>query len=1147
MVGAIPENNILPEDLKKLLEQLQEQERYVLSQIQRAFAYSEKDKEDLKYVIETIKKIEARMKALGDAKAGEFRNEDLAKTVKGTNTKLNRAQKFVDSLHDSDVDPKDLEVVYNNFSQLSELHGKITSRYDEYLTLATDVIKEKNARRNENIKKELTGKESEILGLTETFNSLYKVITTYKPTRAAFIELKKKEVNVAKTTVEEAVENTDIEEHKLANSRENIDRVKVISNFKTNLQASKTAEYIEVPFFASLEHLYDDTHQRIRADKYQEFITGLTGVNVSEINLSEYNPAEIDKLEDLLETKYLGSLDEKEVTHLDREIDEDPKVNIRLSGKVKENVTQRNESKSGIAASLASTKVNLAIATDPYLSRGNDLIRAKQVETAFNKIESGQFKAGIIDLTRLQSTDQFRQDIPGVVKIALKEEVVRAYEGIGSKFSEKLEESRIGRGIKMKRNQISTFVTNKSTFLKEQKRKSKKSDGIMGLVFKFLVKKIVDSSVNFIKSGIKVLKTTSLASRMGNFFSTNTVGQKMQSAATSTLKLAKNVVKLPGEMKNGLFAQYDKVYKIVDNKFVPVIKPAYHAALDVGHVGKTLLKKAPIGAVYGGGAMFLASALGVPTSMLMPIFAGATIAGAGLETIDSLMHTPLPRTPIRPIAWLQKQGSAIYKDPTTKVFSNDIVKNNPEAAAKLAKAGGNAYGSTGARLFSSAKTGLMTALVAGALAGFLGINPIVATAGTFGLVTSAKYILRTNRGQAIAGRLLSGKYGSYLSRLSGLPFNRLVFQIGNTRVMANLIQDLYDNFTNVHRGSPGLALKDFFKDNFVFKSGGSLLETILLKFTTLNNYLSMMGYVSGMSALNRSLLGLMSKVFVGRGLAALFPSAATANLTFLPKVLLAIRGAALTGIFSAIGSVAGLAILAALGVPITGIGAAIGATVGSVVGFGVGVLIAGSATVASLGAGAPLSAIIVTASSAAFTALGGWIGSLFDKVAGATINSVMAIVGGINALFSLIDLALNGISTRKIASMSISLALALPALTALLDYSSQGQVESNSTIPTPTVVVSYNKYPDIRVINNSGFELNNDEVEDLLTGFHHITKDSNYKNKYLVLTNRDDSEVKIEDDLLIVSISVSELEPIARVEELISSIDIKSPEKISLN
>ena len=1141
--------NITIEELKQLLKELREQEAYLVSQLAKASALTESDKEDLKYIEETTKKIEDRIKALGDEKAGEYRNEDLAKSLVNAGKRLDRAQRFVDSLHDSDIDAKDLEFIYNNFSQLQELHNKITAGYDNYLELASEFIKEKNSRRKDNVKENLSRTEAEILSLIESFNTLYKTITTYKPTRAKFIELKKKEVNVPKTPIEDAVEKTDPKDHQLLSSRENIDRVKVINSFKRNLEAAKTEKYIEVPYFASLKHLYDDTQQRVSADNYKQFISELTGVNLHELNLGKFNQDDIDKLQDLLETKYLGSLDDKEITFLDRELEEEPELNLQLSSKVKDHLSVRKDARSGVTSGLTDTRINLAIATDPYLAKGNDLLRAKQIELATNKIESGQYMSGILDLTRLQRTDQFREDLPNVLKTALKDEIEQTYIRAGTKLSDVMEESKAGKSIKKGRNKISTFIVNKSTFLKKLKRKSKKDKGIGRLIFKFIIKKILEKGTDLIKSGLKVVKSTSLASRMGNWFSTNTVGQKFQSAASSTVKLAKGIVKLPGEMKNGIFANYDKVYKAVDSKYVSVVKPAFNAALDVGSVAKTFMKKVPLGAVYGGGAFFLASALGVPANLLMPILVGGTAIGAGLETIDHIMNTPTPKTMIRPLNWLQKQGSAMYKDPSTKLFSNDIVKNNPEAAVKLAKAGGNAYGSTGARLFTSAKTGLMTALIAGALASMIGINPVLASVGTFGLVTSAKYILKTSRGQAIAGRLLSGKYGSFLSRLSGLPFNRLIYQIGNTRVIASLVQDLYDNFTKTHRGSPGLALRDFYDDNFSFKGKGSLLEIILQKFTTLNNYLGIMGYISGTSFLNRSLLGFMSKVFAGRGLAGFLPAAASSatKLPLLPRVLLSLRNAALPGVFAAIGSVAGLAILAALGVPITGLGAAIGATIGTAVGFGVGTLIAGSATIASLGAGAPLSAVIITASSALFTALGGWIGSLFDSVAGATLNSVMAIVGGINALFSLIDMALNGMSSRRLASMAISLALSLPALTALIDTSAHEQVESNSTIPTPTVVATFNKYPDIKVVNNSGYDLNPKEVVSLMDNFNTLTKDYKFAHKYIVITNRNESEVKIENDLLIVSVSVIELEPINKMQELISTIDNESVEKISSN
>jgi hypothetical protein len=1126
------------EELKSQARQLVVLTDYRNSQIKRY-------EQDLAEINDDIAKIQKKLDMIPNAIVFKEDKENLESLRRNIDSKMNDGSKFYAKLAELSDSIGNFEEIFDIFAELSWQVSTFNEYYDSYIHVIQRAENEPDPDRKAQLIEDSQTYRTELDKTNSATNEAYGNLIDFPATRVIYEEYAKEDVTTL-VSLEEKEDGKIQKATALANSRENVDRAKMLIYIDDYLKTAESGQPVTAPKFTRLSEYYDPETGDVPAEKFPAFFKSLTGVDIS--LYEQENELKAGLLRQEITKRGIKDLNQKEKDQLRKELGQKPEEEqeegersilsyMSLKEEEEYDALDKKQKVKATAKKLLSKADRL---TDPHLGDEVTQQRAVQVHDAFTKLGSGKLN-GILDLTRLPEKENLRVDFLGIVRDHVSDQVM-LYHGdvkkqLSDAISDRVDKSRVGRAVKTKKYQVSTFITDKSTVVKKYKKKAKdKGDGLLKFLIKKLLKESIEKVVDVTKNVIKIAKKTQLAGRVGGWFNSSSIGQKIQAAGTATLKLAKAVIKLPAEFKDGLLMRYNKVYSVVDGKILqPVIKPIVRLGMDMGYVGKTILKKAPYGLIYGGGSAALALALGVPTAALLPVFIGGGALGVGLEVVDSIMNTPTTRTLIRPLRWLQEQGSALYKDPISGRFSNEIIKNNPSLAERLSSTG-NALGTRFGNIFSSVKTGLSAAMIAAVVASVLGINPFIAAGATFVTVASAKLFMRTTTGQRYATQLADGNFGKIASKFGNLPFMRILYQVQNTAIVNRLVQDLVENF----KQNPRTALSSFRKDNFSFSETSGFMSA----FQTFNNYIGLLGYTSGLSFINRfffsSLLTKFLPVgmeqFAGMGLREILRNAGGMGL--FSKLMVGARIAFLPGIVAAAGSITALAIAAALGIPITGLFATIGATVGGILGFGVGALFAGS----TFGAAAPL--IFVT--SGIGTLLGTWIGSLFDKVAENTIGTLFGIVGSIGALFTLIDLAYNGKSLRKMATLSISLALTMPTIGGIIEKASQGQSQADPTIPSPTATALRDQTDiqyigKVKVINKTYEKIAFNQLDTLSNTLQAISQSEQI---FLVISNSQLPSAYVNNQYLVVTLSSKDGRLEEQLKEALSEVNI-STDKLS--
>lgn len=1098
----------------------------------------------------------ARLKKSEKERSGKYNGKDLGEKWKMIAKKMSDATTFRWNLFRSTSDSTVLtdevkQAITEIFSEIIKSYNVLSKYNFEYKALLEKLQNSSDENTKTKLQEEIEDKVSQFNEQEELFNKSYFDFIHFEPTKDFYDEYAQVEVEKNLKTLN--IDLDKLEPPKLANGRENVDRAKLMIYIDDYIRAYKEGRDIPASHFIKLEKYFDKNTDNVLNENFPAFFKDLTGIDFAVFD--QENEVKNDKVRQMLTKHHIKSLNEKERLALKIELTEEDlsKEEEKRPILTYLSVTEKEEDEKseGIVGGLKKrTKklvTDLDYGTDPYLNR-NPLYqkRAREVhETLYGTIlEKGQIRKGLSDLTKITEVESLRNDIPGALKDHVRQKISETKDSIKQKVKDKVESKVLGENINSKGLRITTTIVDKARVLKRKKRKANK---LGKTLTRFIIKRIFDELVGKVvdvaRDAIKFVKNTTAISRMSNYINGSSFGQSLQKFGTAAVEGTKNVARMPGEFVRGLIDKSDLAIKAIKaNRFVV-------AAMDVGHIAKTFVSKAPMGLVYGAGVGSIALSLGASSAALLPVAVGGGLLGMGLDTIDDLMHSPMYRPTSGFLKWIQSQGSALYRNPITGGFSNEIIQNNPELAERLGKVG-NAFGTRSARLFSAAKSGFSAAMIAATIAGFLGINPVVAGLATFGVVTAGKFALRTATGQSIANRLLSSTYGNVLSRLAILPLQRMMFMITGTQVMSTIIEDLVDTMKTER------TLSDLYKDKFSFKD-----KSVVDRFLTVNNYLGIYGYFSNYAFLSRFALGrMMEYILKGGQMEGLIgPSqytgiiqmiktgwgglkASTSLLQVISKLGLALKAAFLPTLLLAGSSLLGIGIASLLGIGVSGIGATIGGVVGGLLGMGIGALLAGG----SAGLLLPLVLVFNTIG----TAIGTWIGSLFDNAISGAVKNVFAIIGGISFIFSLIDIFNNkSLNLRRLTMASMSLALTIPTLGAVLDKASTQQVQSNSTLPTPTVVDAYyrqdGKNSKIQVINNSGFPIKTSELNKLTNQIFANTPQFVDMEKFIILIKEGDSTIYINGNSLIISLSVLEEDPTLVIDELIAKISNEIDQKTS--
>jgi len=277
------------------------------------------------------------------------------------------------------------------------------------------------------------------------------------------------------------------------------------------------------------------------------------------------------------------------------------------------------------------------------------------------------------------------------------------------------------------------------------------------------------------------------------------------------------------------------------------------------------------------------------------------------------------------------------------------------------------------------------------LAPILGISPIIGAAG-LGLASGAAgigvrtVIDNTKYGQTALQALRDSSLlkNGFIRSISQIPLMSLVDLYGIDLWWAQQL----DLIKNRYHGNFGAYLRDHWNllDNPSFLKTVSVFGNLLMAGSTA---FSLMNPLIGNFALR------------------------IANSMFVKGIALSARA---VGAANLVGTLAGTAIAMALGVPI-GPAMLAGAVIGGLAGTVIGV---GLSTALSLGTGG-LAFFFTAGVTAVTSAIGSWIGSLFDKAVGLSGGLFMNFINGMMAIFQMLTLLQQRITLEN--SMSIALSL----------------------------------------------------------------------------------------------------------------------------
>lgn len=1060
-------------------------------------------------------------------------NLDTDKKWKKINKKYIDARKFYISIT-TKIYSKEIEVDTEIIVEIDKLYKELTDSYyylnrilnndyDNYKQLLKTYESETRANQKEKLKDKLEKKGRIIISAETVFNNRYQGLITFKPLEKEYKDFTRKEL---KEKFQEE-EPGNIKRKHIVNSKERIDRVKLILYINKYKQSYLEGKPIPAPPFHGLESYYNK-NGTIDPDKFPKFFKELTGVDFEHFDLE--NDIQTEELRQMLAQDEIDQLKGHELRQLKIDfVEENPydqeeknPLITYISDKEKEEKKEANTTKKKLSRYKKSVVDEVKRSTDPYLSKNPTVQKRAEMMHSIvyeDLLGKGNIRS-LIRLTELPDLESMRPDIIPIFKEYAKEKFNEVTSIISNKVVEKIDKYEIGAKIRTKGKKVAISVIDKSKFVQKHRKQAKKQGlGLIMYIIKKIIERTVGRVVETVKTGYRVVRNSRTVVNTIESIKGTPLARGIQKFATAVSTPIKELV-----TKGRLV--YSNVLK----------NPIVVGAMDAGYVAKTALKNAPKGLLYGAGVSSIALSVGVPIGSIIPVFVGGSLLGIGLGTVNDIMNSPTKRVLSGPLRWLQGQGSALYKDPVSKNFSPDLIKNSPGAQAGKTV---NVMGTRAGRLFGAATSGLSAAMLAATLAGLVGINPLLAAGIAFGTVSTAKFIAQTVAGRKIAEHFING---TGLSKLGMLPLNRLLGHIFNTKIVTNLLQELISSMR------AGRGFGDFFQKNFAFGSNESLAGK-LNNFNILNNYLATIGYFGSYSYIIRTLFGSMLTARVtGMGISGLLgPSSQNSFLNIargiynarvgstgiLRALALGIRGAFAPTLILTASTIISLGIASFLGIAIGGIGATVGSVVGGLIGTGIGL---------ALGVGVwslPLAAGL----NAVGTILGAWIGSFFDKTVDNLTKGLFGFISAIGFMFSLIDILQNKkLSLNRLAMLSLSLSLSLPALTAMIEKGSESQVQADPTKPTPTTVVSsYNDThisSSLSVSNRTDYKLNENEVNKLASLIKSELIIASGINTHLIFSDSSESSAFIEDNTVTLILSVREQNPLEKTSILISNLGL---------
>lgn len=657
---------------------------------------------------------------------------------------------------------------------------------------------------------------------------------------------------------------------------------------------------------------------------------------------------------------------------------------------------------------------------------------------------------------------------------------LRTNKSIGSIVNETIREFEIVRIVREKEQDF----TEQHRVYKELKNFRKKQKESKKGIILFIAKTIVDVAINNIVSKVNVFIETVKKGAMTGIASTS-FGKTLINSTTRALSDVRGITKGIAKVGTVIFEGTRIAGKITDS------------------IGKSFLPAIGVFIITGGSAPIAFGFLGVSTITKTAL---NLLKDPILSKIDFINKIQIKYGVGQFYDIYGKLNNGIFNFHdeiySPKNFTLDPIKN-PNFARDLKQLEkvvdardfvikrGNLK-SSAFNILSKTSTFMTWGSIGGGIAvllsPILGISPLIAgIAGTLiagGSAVGIEHIVsKTILGKGALNALLGIQDSStFLRAVTQIPFSQFYNMTVNQMWWGTQI----DLIKNRYHGNFGA----YWKDNWNAFENPNILKT----FNVLSNVLNI-----GMSAiqiLNPAFVTMLSKFLVG-----VFPK-------FVGTIL---SSAAASGIMAGglAGGVAGIAIAMLLGVPFGPsmlLGAAIGAGIGTAIGVGVSLAIGAT----SFGVGFLITFPIATTLSA----IGAWVGSLFDKAMGISGAFFGHFLQGMMAIFQLLSIMQQKVSFASSFAIAMSLVSFLATIykMGVLDTANQCIDQDNcpATIsqtsmyePNITKLSSYN----INILQEDGVDLS-PNILDIITSYlddnlNIITNNFPEKEIYLNLATSD--------------------------------------------
>lgn len=548
------------------------------------------------------------------------------------------------------------------------------------------------------------------------------------------------------------------------------------------------------------------------------------------------------------------------------------------------------------------------------------------------------------------------------------------------------------------------------TFGSKLKKKKQQSSGLASFAG-YIIKRIVGQAIEYVETGIEYTKDVGrgirntvrnapLIRQSVDYLANTNTARYVSQKYTGAKQVVGNGVRWSGGKLVRVYDTGKGAVKVVATGAGRIAK----AGIGTARVLGTVAKSTPYGALTAAAGALI---VGTSSPILIPVAATGFALGTGITAANDLLGAR-NLSQIKAIRNIQiKHGWGQLFNQQGGMFAEAAKTKQGRYITFTGRKGLYSRLGGGLRIANSALSMGSVFAIGGTL---LGVNPIAAALVGATVGGGGRFVIDKVRGGAIRALMETNKLPGWAKALAKLPTAVLVDQ-----TMSNIwVGDQIKKFKYKYGSNFG----EFVKNEYggIFKLGNDPMGAFIAG----TNYLGAAGYIFATANTSKFLIAPITAKITSNLLIRRFG---------VDGLIRAFRGPNFTNpiaIGAAIGTVLGIAIASAFGVPL-GTGALIGATIGSGIGWAAsGVLIGTTGIIGAITGGAGWAAtpavIALTATiTTVTTAIGTWIGSIFDRQVSKLTNISLQALNSLTSLFALLGLLRTGFNMDQLIPLTFSI------------------------------------------------------------------------------------------------------------------------------